>query len=431
MKWALRVIGLVSVMVLPAAFFIPFKPVVTEAQIPTPVEVSVPARALEVVCPGALVELGGEDGTEIDSLENIGDADFFLVEQSVPTPFRADQPASFTAETDVQLSSELSGYMWQSVERNRIIGTVSVSCKKPVTEAWMIAPGTELGKESLLVIHNPDVLSTILELGFYTDQALPSDSVSLAPGETKVLNLARYAPGESVVGLSLKSQGGRFAAWVQSKTNSGTTPTGADLVAHNQLQLNPSMLITVQDDELPEQDRLPEMFILSTQETNATISIGSLEQGFGDVIRAGLQVGVNQLQLPDLEPGSYRVSVESEAEVLLSSKTTNPLIADYFTSMAEPSYDSELTMVATINGVIEIASSNQSLATLQITRDGSLVNGQIGDLSGQSRLTADVEVGDLIEIGGQDLLVRISNPRTEYLPADNSNIGSDLKITVR
>ena len=431
MKWALRIIGLLSVPILSVTFFMPLKPVLTEAQIPTPAEVSVPARALEVVCPGALVELGGEDGTDVDSLENIGDADFYLVEQSVPTPFRADKPASFTAETDVQLSSELSGYMWQSVERNRIDGTVSVSCKKPVTEAWMIAPGTELGKESLLIIHNPDVLSTILELGFYTDEELPSDSISLAPGETKVLNVARYAPGESVVGLSIKSQGGRFAAWVQSKTNSGTTPTGADLVAHNQLQLNPSMLVTVQEDELPEQDRLPELFILTTEQASATVSISSLEQGFGDVIRSDLQVGINQIQLPELDPGSYRVSVESEASMLLGSRTTNPLIGDYFTTMAEPSYDSELTMVATLNGVVEIASQDQSLATLQITRDGSLVNGQIGDLSGQERLTAEVEVGDLIEISGEGLLVRVVSRVTEYLPADNSNIGSDLQITVR
>jgi len=431
MKWALRIIGLLSVPILSVTFFMPLKPVLTEAQIPTPVEVSVPARALEVVCPGALVELGGEDGTDVDSLENIGDADFYLVEQSVPTPFRADKPASFTAETDVQLSSELSGYMWQSVERNRIDGTVSVSCKKPVTEAWMIAPGTELGKESLLIIHNPDVLSTILELGFYTDEELPSDSISLAPGETKVLNVARYAPGESVVGLRIKSQGGRFAAWVQSKTNSGTTPTGADLVAHNQLQLNPSMLVTVQEDELPEQDRLPELFILTTEQASATVSISSLEQGFGDVIRSDLQVGINQIQLPELDPGSYRVSVESEASMLLGSRTTNPLIGDYFTTMAEPSYDSELTMVATLNGVVEIASQDQSLATLQITRDGSLVNGQIGDLSSQERLTAEVEVGDLIEISGEGLLVRVTSRVTEYLPADNSNIGSDLQITVR
>ena len=431
MKWALRIIGLLSVPILSVTFFMPLKPVLTEAQIPTPVEVSVPARALEVVCPGALVELGGEDGTDVDSLENIGDADFYLVEESVPTPFRADKPASFTAETDVQLSSELSGYMWQSVERNRIDGTVSVSCKKPVTEAWMIAPGTELGKESLLIIHNPDVISTILELGFYTDEELPSDSISLAPGETKVLNVARYAPGESVVGLSIRSQGGRFAAWVQSKTNSGTTPTGADLVAHNQLQLNPSMLVTVQEDELPEQNRLPELFILTTEQASATVSISSLEQGFGDVIRSDLQVGINQIQLPELDPGSYRVSVESEASMLLGSRTTNPLIGDYFTTMAEPSYDSELTMVATLNGVVEIASQDQSLATLQITRDGSLVNGQIGDLSSQERLTAEVEVGDLIEISGEGLLVRVTSRVTEYLPADNSNIGSDLQITVR
>ena len=99
--------------------------------------------------------------------------------------------------------------------------------------------------------------------------------------------------------------------------------------------------------------------------------------------------------------------------------------------MAEPSYDSELTMVATLNGVVEIASQDQSLATLQITRDGSLVNGQIGDLSGQERLTAEVEVGDLIEISGEGLLVRVVSRVTEYLPADNSNIGSDLQITVR
>ena len=432
MKWFLRALVVIPIGALVGTFLIPMQSLVSNAELPEAVEVSVPARELEVVCPGALVELGGEDGTDVDSIEGIGDADFYLVRDSQPTPFRADQPASFQADSDIQLSSELSGYMWQSVDRNRISGTVTVSCKKPKTEAWLLAPtGTRLGSESLLVIHNPDVLSTILELGFYGDKQLPSDTLSLAPGETKIVNLARYAPNQSSVGISIKSQGGRFAAWVQSKTNSGTTATGADLVAHNQLQINPSMLVTVQGEDVPEQDRLPELFILSTEEADGTVSISSLEQGFGDALRVSLEAGVNQIELPALQPGSYRVSVDVEQPVLLGSKTSNPLIGDYFTSLAEPSFERDLTVVATIDGELEIASVGESLATLQQYRDGVLIDGQIANLSGQERITAIVEVGDLIEITGDSLLVRVGNQLTEYLPADNSNVGSDLRITVR
>ena len=431
MKWFLRALAVIPIGALIGTFLIPMQSLVSNAELPEAVEVSVPARELEVVCPGALVELGGEDGTDVDSLESIGDADFYLVRDSQPTPFRADQPASFQADSETQLSSELSGYMWQSVDKNRIKGTVTVSCKKPVTEAWLLAPGTRLGSESLLVIHNPDVLSTLLELAFYGDKQLPSETLSLAPGGTKVVNLARYAPNQASVGISIKSQGGRFAAWVQSKTNSGTTATGADLVAHNQLQINPSMLVTVQGEDVPEQDRLPELFILSTDEANGTVSISSLEQGFGDALRVSLEAGVNQIELPALQPGSYRVSVDVEQPVLLGSKTRNPLIGDYFTSLAEPSFEKDLTMVSTIDGELEIASVGESLATLQQYRDGVLIDGQIANLSGQERLTATLEVGDVIEITGDSLLVRVGNQLTEYLPADNSNVGSDLQITVR
>ena len=69
--------------------------------------------------------------------------------------------------------------------------------------------------------------------------------------------------------------------------------------------------------------------------------------------------------------------------------------------------------------------------TLRITRAGVREAAVIGFASGREMISADVQAGDLVEIEGEGLLIRIFGQGAEYLPADNSNIGSDLSITVR
>lgn len=271
MIWVFRSVGVVAAAILSMVFVLPLSTVTTVGQTPETNQISVPARPLEVVCPGSLYQLGGEDGTEIDSVESLGDADFFLIESGVATPYRASQPAIFSAEGEEQSSSELSGYQWQRLTETRIVGLISLSCKKPVTEAWMLGGKTNIGSESLLIVHNPDVLSTILDMKFFDGAEQVNDSTSLAPGETKVINLARYVSTSEAVGINIESQGGRFAAWVQSKTNSGISPTGVDIEAHNQLQQNPSMLISVESEDLPSEFRIPELHVLVTESISTTI----------------------------------------------------------------------------------------------------------------------------------------------------------------
>lgn len=429
MIWFYRVLAVLSIPLLAGAVLLPFSPVVVSGEALQTNQISVPARPLEVVCPGSMYQIGGEDGTEIDSVEALGDADFYLIDQGQATPFRADKPASFTATGSDQSSSELSGYQWQELDEPRIAGLTSLSCKKPVTEAWLLGGKTNTGYESLLIIHNPDVLSTILDLSFYSDE-LTNDSLSLAPGETKVVNLARFVSTDQAIGININSQGGRFAAWLQTKTNSGITPTGVDLEAQNQLQTNPSMIITALTEDLPEEFRIPEIHALVPQPLSSIVTISSLDGGFGDAFRVDLKAGVNPIDIPDLDPGSYRITLEAE-QALLSARTVNPLELDYFISQSEPAISGDIHLVSVIDGAIEIASTTDNVATLRITRSGETVAALIGEVSGQSMLTAEVSLGDLIEISGEQLLVRVTSSRTEYLPADNSNIGSDLEITVR
>ena len=430
MIWALRLAGLALTGLLAAVLFIPFGITTTAGDTPTERKISVPARPLEVVCPGSLYQLGGADGTDIDSLESLGDADFYLIENGEPTPYRADKPALFVAEGNGQSSSVLSGYQWQQLSESRIAGLVSLSCKKPVTETWMLGGRTNLGSESLLIIHNPDVLSTILDMKFFDGETEESDSVSLAPDETKVVNLARYVSTDEAVGLNITSQGGRFAAWIQSKTNSGITPTGADIEAHNQLQKNPSMIISALSEDLPAEFRIPQIHALVPSASTATVSISSLQGGLGDAFRVNLSEGVNSIEIPDLSPGSYRITVEVE-QGLLSSRTVNPLIPDYSLTQSEAPISGEVQMVAVLDGQIEVASVEESVVTLRITRAGVREAAVIGFASGREMISADVQAGDLVEIEGEGLLIRIIGQGAEYLPADNSNIGSDLSITVR
>ena len=430
MIWLLRGIGFLSVFLLASAFVFPYSSLTTSGEAKKTQQISVPARPMEVVCPGSLYQLGGEDGTEVDSIDALGDADFYLIENGVPTPYRASEPALFTASDEGQSSAVLSGYQWQRIQQARIAGLVSLSCKKPITEAWMLGGKTNLGSESLLIIHNPDVLSTILDLKFFDGEEQFSDSTSLAPGETKVINLARYVSTDEAVGLNIKSQGGRFAAWVQSKTNSGVSPTGVDIEAHNNLQKNPSMIFTAQSDELPREDRTPTLNVLSPEPISSTVSISSLQGGFGDAFRVDLEAGVSSIELPSLEPGSYRITLEAEA-ALLSARTNNPLIPDFFVNQSEDPISGEIQMVAGIDGTIEIAAVEDSVASLRITRAGDTELALIGEVSPQKMLTAEVSQGDVLEIKGDALFVRVKNDATAYVPADNSNIGSDLELVVR
>lgn len=429
MIWTLRALGLLAVGILVSAFFLPYSSVSVSGSSVTTKQVSVPARPLEIVCPGSMYQVGGETGTEVDSVEPIADADFFLVRNGQPTPFRGDVPAVFRADGDAQSSVELSGYQWQELDEFRISGLATISCKKPVTEAWMLGGKTNLGSESLLILHNPDVLSTILDMRIYGSEAV-ADSTSLAPGETKVINLSRYANTDQAIGISIQSQGGRFAAWLQSKTNSGITPTGVDLEAHNQLQTNPSLLITSQSDDLPPELKIPELTILVPESISTTISISSLEGGFGDAFRVELDAGVNSVQLPDLETGSYRVTLEAES-ALLSARTTNPLAPDFFITQSEKPVSGDVQMVSVIDGFVEIAAVDSTVATLKITRGGETVTALIGEVSGQKMLSAEVIRGDQIEISGENLFTRVKNDSSEYLAVDNSNLGTELEITVR
>jgi hypothetical protein len=430
MTWALRVLGILAVGVLAAAFLMPYSTVSISGESTSTQRISVPARALEVVCPGSLYQVGGETGTEVDSVEPISDADFFLVRQGEVTPFRGTLPAVFTADGNAQDSVELSGYQWQELNEFRISGFAASTCKKPVTEAWMLGGKTNLGSESLLILHNPDVLSTILDIRIFSASEESVDSTSLAPGETKVINLSRYVSTEEAIGINIQSQGGRFVAWMQSKTNSGVTPTGIDLEAHNQLQKNPTMLISAQSDDLPQELRLPELSALVTETISTTISISSLDGGFGDAFRVDLNAGVNTIQLPDLETGSYRVTLEAEA-ALLSARTTNPLAPDFFITQSEKPVSGDIHIASVLEGAVEIASVDPTVATLRVIRGGETIIAFIGEVSGQALLAAEVIRGDRIEISGENLLIRVKSDQSEYLAVDNSNLGSELEITVR
>ena len=431
MIWALRTIGLLmSVGLVSTAFVMPYFAMTTSAEPFVEREITVPARPLEVVCPGPLYQLGGEEGTEIDSIETLGDADFYLIRDGLATPFRASEPAVLSGEGEGQSSEDLSAYQWQDVAERRIAGSVSLTCKKPVTEAVLLGGKTSLGFESLLIVHNPDVLSTILDIGFFESQTQVDDSISLAPGETKVINLARYVNTDQAVGVSISSQGGRFAAWIQSKSNSGVTPTGANIIAHNELQSNPTMMLSVQSEQLPLEFRVPELYALLNESLSTTVSIRSLEGGFGDAFRVELEPGVNSIEMPDLEPGSYTVSLDADS-ALLSAHLTNPVTPDFLISQSEQSVSGEIGMIAAFQGRLEVTSLQESVVSVTIIRDGVTEVATIDLLTSGSLFESEVEFGDRIQLSGENLLIRITNGDTEYRAVDNSSFGSDLSITVR
>ncbi|MGI8578738.1 MAG: DUF5719 family protein [Nocardioidaceae bacterium] len=124
---------------------------------------------------------------------------------------------------------------WSSYAAKRQSGLAATWCRPTSNHWWFDAVDTSVGATTTLVVSNPTPGVAVFDLAFYGAhgpiEAPGARGIPVAPKSRLLLNLARYAPGEANLTVSLHTSRGRVVAALQTSRVDGVTAAGTEWVA--------------------------------------------------------------------------------------------------------------------------------------------------------------------------------------------------------
>lgn len=315
------------------------KPIPAETN-PT-IPVSVDAAELTLVCPGALVRLGGTDGTEPDLRERIGEARAGVGSVGADQTLINGEPLELESNAgQLQLGASvivtnasgdteqgsllLTGSQLQSVEVARMQGLASSGCTQPTAESWFVAGSTQQGSETVLILVNTSrIASTITVTAHSSVGDSTSDQVVIPAGETRLFQLDSILNSESEFALQVTASQGKVAAFLQQRETSGLSALGVDLVtpiaAIGEKVVVPGIL--VRGSELRaagETGNWLRVFNPNNEAVELLIEVvGSTTEEFGGVLQATVSAkNTVDIPLAGLPDGNYAAFVSSDRPIM-------------------------------------------------------------------------------------------------------------------
>ena len=123
----------------------------TSFAIPALKTVDVEPLPLELYCPGAFAEVGGESGIELGQIDRIGEASIYQFlgsgELIVDPGLTTTAGDRLVAVGDNQSTGLLSVIQAQGVSRDRALGLMASTCSQPSFSGWFISGAAALGKK--------------------------------------------------------------------------------------------------------------------------------------------------------------------------------------------------------------------------------------------------------------------------------------------
>ena len=242
---------------LAAFYYNPLEPRITAAGEVDPQLVTTKARDLNLVCPGALYQVGGSSGTSLE-VARVGEAatvGYFdneagltLVEQRTApdAPVLAGHVDDRLVEGKsitvldpegkaVQGSKLLSISQYQNVKLSNLSGLAATNCMRPTNDAWLVGGDTTAGRETLLILVNPSNVDSSVNLELYgpTGKVVASglSSISAPKSKTTVIPISSLVPDSSTFSVHVEASGGALGVWLQTRTVRGLLAGGVDYVA--------------------------------------------------------------------------------------------------------------------------------------------------------------------------------------------------------
>jgi len=310
-------------------------------------------RALSLVCPGAgYVEAASHGGAARFSQQ--GAAQVSVNQNSSSGFMTATQPTVIEVSGDKagerQGSALLSANQTQqfNASANSLSaganGFIGADCVRPSSDFWFLGASTAVGRQALLIVHNPSKVDATFDLQLFDESGLVNASgmqgLSVIAGKTLVLPLAAFAPSDPTLAVHLSSQGGAVAAWIQQKTVRGTVAAGIDFIspssAASELQVIPGLAVSASKAAIeiaksnPDYGDLapvvrlfaPAVSARGAKTVNATILVSGIDaKTFGTVVSQEVVVGQTiDVNLPGLADGKYSVEVKADRPIFASMR---------------------------------------------------------------------------------------------------------------
>ena len=397
-------------------------------------DVSVDPQELQIVCPGALVEVGGEDGTELGLIERVGEASLgVLAQEGITPPPTTQNSAPFSASASEQSTELLSAIQSQAISRARAAGLAAAFCEQPTTSGWFISGASGVGNETVLIAANWSDVDTQLVIEIHSPGGVSAERFALAAGQERLISLAPLAALASVYAVKVESTGPAVTLALQNRWSRGLTPLGIELTSKTQLPDTDHWIqpVTV----LAEGYQAPVLRLYAPGDA-AEVVVTAFGQEGPELFRSVVpEAGFAELEL-ELSAGNYVLKIESTSQVLAGVR--NPALdpLDYawiypqelFTSLALPVPNYATTLRIANPGALAI-----SLTVVTTTNDRPSY--QTLELGAFESAGIPVSADSVMVQSASEFLAAlevVDGPGYAVIgPSENQNLGNDLLVRVR
>ena len=341
------VAGVVGVAVAAAAIVgAALLPLPTVSSAPEGLSVAPVPAASQLVCPGAILQLGDSSGQNASVASAIGEPVLTLgatVGDAPTTSLPQAGGESVGAPTLLTASdptASLAGAQYESVDDGDYRGLAAAACAQPSSDSWLVGGSTAVGRTTLLSLSNPGAVDATVALEIASE-----DGPLEAPGLTgimvpangqRVLSLAGFGPGLESLAVHVTSRGGPVAAALHQSIVRGIEASGVDIVGTTAAPATsvviPGLSIADVDaltsrlgeegfDDLKTIVRLYAPGDAAAQTTVRIVPEGEAATGasFDLVLDAGV---VTDVPIEGLVDGSYAVVIESSEPVVAAVRAS-------------------------------------------------------------------------------------------------------------
>lgn len=342
------VIGIaVAVATITAAALLPLP---TVQLTPQSTSVTPEPAAKQLVCPGAVLQLGDTTGQNASVASPIGEPvlsiaattggfDTTSLLQTAATD-SAGAATLVAAPASGESGASIAGSQYQSVDRGDYRGLAAAACAQPSSDVWLVGGSTAVGRTTLLTLANPGAVDSTVSVELFSGEGVVEASgltgILVPASGQRVVSLAGFGPGLASLALHVTSRGGPVTANLQEAIVRGIEPSGVDVIgattAPNTRAVIPGVVVFDSeqvDGRLGEQgfDDLGaalRVFVPGEAAAQVTVSvIPELDELTGASFDLVLDPGVvTDVPIEGLVDGSYSVVVESNVPIVTAMRVS-------------------------------------------------------------------------------------------------------------
>lgn len=315
------------------------------------------------ICPGPVLRLGDDTGQEATTALSLGRADVVrfstrgtpALENMETTGEESNTPSqrlSLPAGEAGEDPGLLAGSQSQYADADDYVGFAATDCATPSSESWLVGGSTITGRTTLIELNNPSKVGSLVSITVYSETGIVSaagtDGIAVPAGGQRILSLAGFAPGVASPVIRVVSTGGQVTASLQQSIVRTLDPGGVDLFGAttrpSTLTVIPGVIISDHDaidaaagiDGYGDIGGVLRVFVpgsggaVDPGAAPIPVTVTAIpEDGESSPIVSTLEVDpgiVTDVPLGDFAPGSYTITVASEAEAVAAVRTSTVTI---------------------------------------------------------------------------------------------------------